>query len=139
MALAASQSNRSEKKNGLFLNGFSNILVTNMLSFSNKHACLLVSCPSPNKHTECTMPGKKKKIKLPMYAASFAMTYVPYPRTVRQSRVLFQVHVRFFFNVCFLTLPSRLQPQKLTVHSYIFIRKKKKKNERVFWQSFFNN
>lgn len=49
-----------KKKKGLFLNGFSTILVKNMLSFRNKHACLLVSCPSENKRTEYTMPGKKK-------------------------------------------------------------------------------
>lgn len=84
MALAASCSNYSGKKKGggLFLKGFSNILVTNMLSFNNKHACFLVSCPSQNKRRACTTPGKKKKIKFPMYASSCVTTYVPHPRTV---------------------------------------------------------
>lgn len=59
MALAASGSSCSKKK-WVVLECISNILVTNMLSFNNKHACLLVSCPSQNKHSECIMPGKKK-------------------------------------------------------------------------------
>lgn len=106
MALAASGSSCSKKK-WVVLECISNILVTNMLSFNNKHACLLVSCPSQNKHSECIMPGKKK-IKLRMYTSSFVMTYVPCPWIEMQSRVLFKVRVRFFLNVCFSTLPSRL-------------------------------
>lgn len=50
------------KKMRLFFHHVSNVFATNLLSFNNKCACVLVSCPSQNKqNAQCQEKKKKQK------------------------------------------------------------------------------